>query len=77
MTAPPSTEVIGPMTRVQGSGYGVRQTGCLDRLTWLFVSLGTLLFALDGPSSTDVPHISDGLSGQLPVLRVGGGREAE
>ena len=25
----------------------------------------------------DVPHISYGLSGQLPVLRVGGGREAE
>ena len=36
---------------VQGSGHGVRQAGCLDRLTWLFVSLGTLLFALDGPSS--------------------------
>jgi len=35
----------------QGSGHGVRQAGCLDRLTWLFVSLGTLLFALDGPSS--------------------------
>jgi type IV secretion system protein TrbL len=35
----------------QGSGHGVCQTGCLDRLTWLFASLGTLLFALDGPSS--------------------------
>ena len=35
----------------QGSGHGVRQAGCLDRLTWLFVSLGTLLLALDGPSS--------------------------
>jgi hypothetical protein len=35
----------------QGSGHGVCQTGCLDRLTWLFVSLAALLFALDGPSS--------------------------
>ena len=28
-------------------------------------------------SPTDVPHISDGLSGQLPVLCVGGGCEAK
>jgi hypothetical protein len=33
----------------QGSGHGVRQAGCLDRLTWLFVSMGVLLLALDGP----------------------------
>jgi type I restriction enzyme, R subunit len=45
------TNGYDPNPRAQGSGHGVCQTGCLDRLTWLFASLGTLLFALDGPSS--------------------------
>jgi len=47
--SPHRAQTMSP--RHQGSGHGVRQAGCLDRLTWLFVSLGTLPFALDGPSS--------------------------
>jgi hypothetical protein len=40
------------IAQLQGSRHSVRLAGsCLDRLTWLFVFLGRLLFALDGPSS--------------------------
>jgi hypothetical protein len=47
----PVSLTVSPIRDAQGSGHGVRQAGCLDRLTWLFVSLGTMLFALEGPSS--------------------------
>jgi hypothetical protein len=38
---------------------------------------GTVTFSIHRRHRADVPHISAGLSGQLSVLCVGGGREAE
>jgi hypothetical protein len=68
--------------RVPGAGQ-VRKAlllgvGALVLLTVLVEVPSKLRSDLADPGHwSDVPHISDALSGQLPVLGIGGGREAE